>query len=598
MAQRLDSLSTTSTLQNDYLIPVSDYDVTAYNISFEDFKSNLNKIRSTGVDLTIGANSDYPALTVKDTTRRVGIGSFYGASDTHAALQPLYDLEVAGTSGYNTAIGLRGSGVNQSLVFYDNNAAYEYKKTPFGDFSVKSSAADHPYIYFHSGSGTFISDGFGYQATGCDSDVNMQLYATDTIRFTVDDGTNALDADFTTSGIQSNGDFYFDYYSGANTSSGSFFGLSGAVFVSSHNQNVRVGNEEVFPDARLHVTNNLTDGVTYKTCLIEDENYPNLFFKQIDGSNTVSLTHNGASALYFGYNKSPSSISNQYDGVIFDLGNRRVGVGGINPSYTLDITGANQPMIRMQTDDPIMYNKMQLNYPQSVGDVETIFTTYTSGTKNTFLVGYDFENSYYYYQTGDTSDTYYPVRNTHKFYSNGDLDIKGSYTTTGKYCEGKFAQNYHTRCISSDIYVNPLHENSATNANISDGTDSPFFIAPFDGEIKKIKIMTADTSLSHFNGGRFEISVVDPSSGGTDEQLDCFSSVSATAPTSLPTNGVVAQFALTNMTAAGTVYTFDTWSGSASFTEGQLVQYRMCQSNGSAMDINSTIISTLSFTTT
>lgn len=597
MAQRLDSLSTTSTLQNDYLIPVSDYDVTAYNISFENFKSNLNKIRSTGVDLSIGANTDLSAITVKNTTRRVGIGSFYGAGAGYDPIQPLYDLEVAGTSGYSVGVAIRSSGLNERLVFVDS-ASYTLRSNTYNDFSFASSAADHPYLYFHSGSGTFISDGFANQATGCDSDVNMQLYATDTIRFTVDDGTDSLDLDFTKSGLQSNEDFYIDYYSGENTTSGSFFGLSGSVFVSNVNQNSRIGNTQTFPDSRLLVTNSATDGTTYKTCMLEDETYANLFFRQKDASNTVSLTHNGASALYFGYNQSASSFSNQNDGVIFDLGNRRVGIGGIQPSYTLDVTGANQPMIRVQSDDAIMYNKFQSNYPTSVGEVETIFTTYSSGINNNFLIGYDFENSYFFYQTGDTSNTYYPVRNTHKFYDNGNLDIKGSYTTTGKYCEGQFAQNYHTRCISSDIYINPLHENSATNANISDGTDNPFFIAPFAGEIKKIKIITADTSLSQMNGARFEISIVNPSSGGTDEQLSCFSSVAGTAPVTLPSNGVVAQFALTSVASAGTVYTFDNWSGDASFTEGQLVQYRICQSNGSATDVNATIMSTISFTTT
>ena len=132
---------------------------------------------------------------------------------------------------------------------------------------------------------------------------------------------------------------------------------------------------------------------------------------------------------------------------------------------------------------------------------------------------------------------------------------------------------------------------------MSSSTENPFTIAPFAGEIKKIKIITADVSLTHFtNGARFEISVVNPSSGGENEQLTSFTSAASSAPTSLPSNGVVAQFGLQGVSAAGTVYSFESFSGSAAFTEGQLVQYRICQANGSATDINSTIMSTVSFT--
>ena len=179
----------------------------------------------------------------------------------------------------------------------------------------------------------------------------------------------------------------------------------------------------------------------------------------------------------------------------------------------------------------------------------------------------------------------------------GNFDIKGSYTTSNSYSKGKFVQSYHTRCVSSDLYINPFSESSATSANVSSSTENPFAVAPFAGEIKKIKIITADTDLTDFTAGaRFEISVVNASSGGVNEQLNSFNSIASSAPTSLPSNGVVAQFALKGVSGAGTVYSFESFSGSAAFTEGQLVQYRISQVNGAATDINSTIMSTVSFT--
>ena len=591
MAQRLDSLLSTSSMQGDYLIPVSDYDVTAYNITFDDFSSNLNKVRSTGAaDMTIGANQDNPSITTNATTNRVGIGSYYTGID------PIYDFEVAGAIDQNVSIGLRGTGIGQSVNFDDGVAKYSIIKNYLNDFYLTGKAATHPYLYFHSGSGTFISDGFAYQATGLDPDINLQLYATDAMRFSFDDNTNAADIDVTYSGFDSDNDFYFGYTSGANATSGTFFGLSGAVFVSNITQNTRIGNIETYPDARLLISNTNTDGTSYKTLILEDENYANLYFRREGYAQTASITYNGTNSLHFGRSKPTSTVSST-DGVILDLSNKRLGVGGITPVYKVDATGSNSSAQRLQTSSDTMIMKYQSNYPSSSGPVDTMFTTYSSGLDNKFIVGYDFQNEWLYFQTGNTSNTYVTSRNTHRFYDSGDLDIKGSYTTSNNYCKGKFIQNYHTRCASSDIYINPLFENSSTSANTSSSTESPFAIAPFNGKIKKIKILTADTALSDFtNGARFEISVVNPSSGGSDEELDCFTSSASSAPTTLPSNGVVAQFAIKGISSAGTVYTFEDFSGVASFTEGQLVQYRVCKVDGTATSINSTIISSIECT--
>jgi hypothetical protein len=591
MAQRLDSLVSTSSMQGGYLIPVSDFNVTAFNISFDDFSSNLNKVRSTGAaDMTIGANRDNPSITTNATTNRVGVGSYYTGID------PIYDFEIAGTIDQNSSIGLRGTGIGQSINFDDGVAKYSVIKDYKNDFYLTGKAATHPYLYFQSGSGTFISDGFAYRATGLDSDINLQLYATEAMRFSFDDNTNAADIDVTYSGFDSDNDFYLGYASGANATSGSFFGLSGAVFVSNITENTRIGNIETYPDARLLVSNTNTDGISYKTLILEDENYANLYFRREGYAQTASITYNGANSLHFGRSSATSTVSST-DGVILDLSNKRLGVGGVTPVYNIDATGSNSSTQRLQTSSDTMIMKYQSNYPSSSGPVDTMFTTYSSGADNKFIVGYDFQNEWLYFQTGNTSNTYVTSRNTHRFYDSGNLDIKGSYTTSDNYCKGKFIQNYHTRCASSDTYINPLFESSSTSANASSSTESAFAIAPFNGKIKKIKILTADTALSDFtNGARFEISVVNPSSGGVDEQLDCFSNSASSAPTSLPSNGVVAQFAIKGISSAGTVYTFESFSGVASFTEGQLIQYRVCKVDGSATSINSTIISSIEST--
>jgi len=598
MAQRIDSLSTVSTISNSYLMPISEFDITSYNITFEDFKSNLNKIRATGSDLSIGSDTDSHAITVKQTTKRVGIGSFYGPTNQpYDPITPLFDLEVAGTSGSDVYMGLRPQDVNQSLYFYSPNASYGFRKNTINDFWMTGEALTFPPLYFHSGSGTFISDGFGYEATGCDTDTNIQIYAQNNIRTTINDGTNSKNINFTSLGIQSDGDLDIDFFSGNNAATGTRLGLSGAVFVSSHNQNTRIGNIERFPVSRLEVTNAPTENTTYRTQTLIDYNFPNLFFQKSGSNLNTSLTFDGVNTLYFGRNKSPSSYSNA-DGVIFNLSSKKVSIGGNPPVYSLDVSG-NSLANRFSSVEQTLNLVYSLQRDPVSGPVQFIRTSYKSGNKNQFYFGCDFERKYMFINSGDNTDNYIVSQNTHMFDWDGNLDIKGSYTTNSSYSKGKFTQNYQTQCRSSNIYINPFNPDSTTDANagVAGTGNPPYGLAPFAGQVEKIKIVTADTSLTHFTAGaRFEISIVDASSGGVDGELDCFSSVAASAPVTLPSNGVVAQFALTSVNAAGTVFTFETWSGNPTFQEGQLVQYRICQVGGSATDINSTIMSTVSYT--
>jgi hypothetical protein len=594
MSQRLDSLGEVSLMNTGYLLPVSEYDIDAYNISFSNFLKNLNDIRSTGVDMSLSADQEANAITINKTTRRVGIGSFYGAESNHDALTPLYDLEIGGTSGNNPVFGLRGSGVVQDIVFDNNYCDYRFRKGVDDNFYISGSAADYPYMVFYSGSGLFISDAKAYNAVGLDPDVDLQLYGNEKIRVSVNDLTNENDIDFTYSGIQSSNDFYVDYNSGANATSGSFFGLSGSVFVSNVNQNTRIGNIDTFPDARLYVSNASTDGTSYKTLLLEDEVYPNLYFKQEDSSVDASITFNATDSLHFGRNKSTSTVASS-DPFIFNLSNKRIGIGGINPSYILDITGGLSTMQKIATSDANLIVKYQSDYPVSSGPVENIFTTYSSGANNNFIIGYDFQNEYFFYQTGDTDNTYYTARNTHKFSKDGDVDIVGSYSTNNDYCYGKFIQCYHARCSSNDIYINPFHESSYTSPNTSNSTENPFVIAAFSGTIKKIQLLSADHDLSAFsNGGRFEIAVANAASG-IDGELSSFSAPAASAPTVLPDNGVVAQFDLSQASGPGVIHTFTNFSGDPSFGAGQVLQYRIIDNGGNAVSINTTIMSSVSY---
>jgi hypothetical protein len=476
MGQSIDSLSQVSALDTGYLITVIESGVTAYNISFNNFRKNLNDIRSTGVDMTLGADSDAPSIVIDSATSFVGIGSFY------TGITPQYTFEVAGASGSSPGISLRGTGVNQNLVFNDDVAAWQFTKNSDNDFYLSGLSSLHKSLHFPSGSGVFISDGAANNATGLDSGINVQLYANDKIRFSVDNSATSLDLTIDASGIQSNSDLYINYNYDANITSGSFFGLSGAVFVSNSTQNSRVGNISTTPDARLIVTNQPTNGATYKTLLLEDSNYANLYFRTSGISTNASITFDpGASNLYFGRNKTASTF-NTGDPFVVGLASKRIGVGGVVPIYTLDITGSSNLAQRIQTSDDDLVIKYQSNYPGTTGPVNSIFTTYSSGITNNFIVGYDFQNEYFFFQTGDTQNVYYTARNTHKFHDSGDIDINRYYFTQNNFSQGKFIQAHYASCTGdvSPTYINL--NNANYDFNIS-GNAAYYNLTPMSGRI-------------------------------------------------------------------------------------------------------------------
>ena len=376
-----------------------------------------------------------------------------------------------------------------------------------------------------------------------------------------------------------------------------------SLYVSNNASSSKVGINSTSPSAPLEVvgTNtilNLQNSSTTRSRIRVENSSDTLFISLVNNSLNMGSVGN-------------SSSSN----MVYDISSKKLGLGTVAPSNKLHVYSSTEDRVSKfegkssSTSEVFQVNNFNANDVSYTGPRHTVYTFGRSvGTGPSFTadqskwgiglyddgVGTTYDDVFVFRVDGDTSSDSSIKAELDR---DGNFDIKGSYTTNNSYSKGKFVENYHSRCISSDIYVNPFSESSATSANVSSSTENPFAVAPFAGEIKKIKIITADVSLAHFtNGARFEISVADPSSGGGNEQLTSFTSVASSAPTSLPSNNVVAQFALQGVSSAGTVYNFESFSGNASFTEGQLVQYRICQVNGSATDINSTIMSTVSFT--
>lgn len=183
----------------------------------------------------------------------------------------------------------------------------------------------------------------------------------------------------------------------------------------------------------------------------------------------------------------------------------------------------------------------------------------------------------------------------------GNLDIDGSYTSSDSYCKGKFVQIYSTRVTGSHIYFNPLINSSASNPSGHNDFAAPFSITQYAGTVEKISIITSDTSA---NGSeyRFEISAVNPAYNPITQNgfISGFFVSPPSNPASLPISGIVG-YSIFNPLFTNIVYNKlkTNFSGTTSFASGQMLQYRICETDGTKStwgDVDFTVISTIAYT--
>ena len=187
-----------------------------------------------------------------------------------------------------------------------------------------------------------------------------------------------------------------------------------------------------------------------------------------------------------------------------------------------------------------------------------------------------------------------------KLTSAGNLDIDGSYTSNDTYAKGKFVQTYQTQVTGTDIYFNPLYPNSSSNPSGNNSVDSPFTIANFNGSVERVMFMTSDLAAETAGGYRFEISAISPKyeDGTPDGFVSGFFVSPPSNPVSFPTSGIIAATTIAGIaTNAVVVKTKANFVGSTNFTSGQLLQYRLCNTNGTkAAAANFNVVTTIAYT--
>ena len=191
--------------------------------------------------------------------------------------------------------------------------------------------------------------------------------------------------------------------------------------------------------------------------------------------------------------------------------------------------------------------------------------------------------------------------------SDGDVNAKGSYTTNDEFCKGKFIQVHHTRVTGNCIYFNPFFYgpgSCSTNPSGHDDSFAPFSITPYAGTIEEIDIICSDSNLPNINlqNPRLEISSIDPANNGSPNGfISGFFISPPSNPTIFPTSGIIAYVDASTI-ARNIVKRLPKnlfVGGAPSFQSGQMLQYRICQQDGTkTFGVDYTIISKVSYTVT
>lgn len=336
-------------------------------------------------------------------------------------------------------------------------------------------------------------------------------------------------------------------------------------------------------------------------------------------SSTLAITNSNAtgyvnlSNVNFSFGPSAGASTNN---ILINTSTKKVGLGSISPDNKLHVYSTENRITKFENNQSTISEVFQTNNytGNATGPLNTIYTfaradgtgptqniakwgigLYDDGSTNNYIDNFVFRVD---------ADTASLSSIKAALNRNGDLDIQGSLTTNSQYTKGKFVQIHQTRVTGDAVYFNPFYPDSNTNPSGSNDFHSPFGIAPFNGRLEKIQIFTSDTDISTLNAGnpRFEFSVVTPLNDNTNGFVSGFSISPPSAPTALPVSGIVGQISLSNANTPNVVYTYgrSQFSGVTTFNSGQLLQYRICESDGikTVAPVDFTVVSTISYTVT
>ena len=340
--------------------------------------------------------------------------------------------------------------------------------------------------------------------------------------------------------------------------------------------------------------------------------------KRIRSSSSVvsEALANSANTGYINLNINSFSIGPantlSSNNLVYNISTKRLGVGEVSMSAKLHVTASDYTNSIFETQTRAKSELVVLNsYSSGPSGPDMALMTFATGAAASLSRKW----SAGFYNTGSYLDSFALLygggtnNSAAKFIvdSDGDVNAKGSYTTDDAFCKGKFIQVHHTRVTGNCIYFNPFfYGPGSCSTNPSGHTDSfaPFSITPYAGTIEEINIISSDSTLPVINvqNPRLEISSITPANNGSPNGfISGFFISPPSNPTIFPTSGIIAYVDVSaidrNIVKRLPKNLFV--GGSTSFQSGQMLQYRICQADGTkTYDVDYTVVSKVSYTVT
>ena len=373
------------------------------------------------------------------------------------------------------------------------------------------------------------------------------------------------------------------------------------VFVKNNISTPYVGIGHSSPNAVLHAS-----GIGQVAKFQSSSTTVSQCFKHSTSDAFVGLNSN---KFYFG----PSNGLSNYNIVYNMAGDGTFGLGTANPVYKLDLlsTGPTEYTVAHFETTGAKTCEVVIGSNKALGGADT-------GPRNSFLTfsRYDGTTDIDKWSIGNIkadatfggNDDFVFITNGYfgsvpnvvaKLSTAGSLDIDGSYTTNDGYCKGKFIQTYQTRVTGLDVYFSPITPNSDIIPSGNNSINAPFTITPYNGTIERIAIFTSDINALS-SAYRFEIAVATPVYNSTTptQFVSGFFVSPPSDPVSYPTSGIIGATYFDNLYPnIIQLKNRSNISGSTAFSSGRLIQYRLCESDGTkTSSVDFTIISTIAYT--
>jgi hypothetical protein len=431
----ITGLTTTTAFSTADFVLRTQTDGTSQKITLSDFQRNFTFVGPTGLNhLYLGAGA-WPSIVVNKDSLNVGVGSGYFIPSTvlHVSGDNPEFLVQANDSGDSVGIHISGTDSNKSW--------YMHRAATTADFSISGNNFSKKYLTIEAADGDIML------GTGGAPQTDLHLYALDAIRLQGGESSYIhISGLGSHSSIQSEtngaGDLYIN--SGYNDT---YIGKSGVMYVNSSSVPfVRIGNTgETTSDSILYVINTTGSQATKSTALFKSPTNPNIRFTERNVAGNTGVLAYESQKFIFTQNSSYSTNTISNSSVVFDLSSKYVGIGGVSPNYSLDITGSNSSLVRFQADAANPVIKFQNNSPSA----STILTAYATGNSvghvNRFMFGLDGSDTLNYqmvFNTGAT-DSYVAANNVATLNQSGDWDVDRYHTSKDNFCRGKFIQ-FHT----------------------------------------------------------------------------------------------------------------------------------------------------------